>query len=340
MAVGIMIVLNLLVGWFLFYFGMPALLWPNWLLIFGLFGLLNSLSMVSGYNVCRASGAVSGILGGVLLLLACGGGIAPHTIGTTELRDIPRVKTSDKLIEAIDVKHIRLVPQESAEWLGHQTIGQGNLNLGSLFQLGGYVIQRVNGVLYWVAPLEYRGFFQWVRADCSPGFVMVNVEDPSEPARLVLNHKMKYMTSGYFGDNIDRYLYFNGYAGYRRTEISFEVDDNLKPYRVVSLTVPTVGFTGDKVTGVVLVDPETGEMKHYNVKETPNWVDRVVPEKLTKNYNIWWGEYVHGFWNTQFSNRDMHTVTSVEGIQNIFLVYGDDEHPKWFAGHTSPSSKD
>src|SRR5262245_56828417 len=59
-----------------------------------------------------------------------------------------------KQLQPVDSHHIRMVSLEQAEWLGNQVFGEAPGALGRRYLIGRYSIQRVQGELYWVAPLE------------------------------------------------------------------------------------------------------------------------------------------------------------------------------------------
>ncbi len=177
----------------------------------------------------------------------------------SDYRSLGNVTVSEKPMEVADVRHIRIVPMESAAWIGNQVIGKDNL--GSLYELNNYHIQRVKDSLYWVAPLDFRSFWAWRGADhVSPGYVMVSAEDLNAAPVLVQNREMRYLNSASFGQNLYRHLYQSGLQGYSFDEAIFEIDDSGKPFYVVPLKQPTIGFDGMKMGKVAILDPETGHV--------------------------------------------------------------------------------
>jgi hypothetical protein len=194
----------------------------------------------------------------------------------------------------------------------------------------------VNGHLYWVAPLEFQGLFKWMNRGTSPGYIMVDAEDPTAQPVLKTGYNMKYMTSAYFSTELTRHLYQNGYDHVRLRDINFEVTDELKPKWVITLTQPTVLNTGDVVTGVAIVDPESGEIEEYPVGSAPSWVDRVMPEETAKDYLSWYGGYVHGWWNSVTAGQDVNVISS----DDMWLIHGQNGRAYWFCGMTSSSSSD
>jgi hypothetical protein len=269
--------------------------------------------------------------------------IATPVLQNQQLYNIPNVTIHKNISDGdnfapIDAQNMRLIDQDMAYYLGNKVIGSSDQSLGSQFQVNpsDFSIQNVNGKLYWVAPLEFRGFMKWWSAGYSPGYIMVDAEDPSKPAKLFTNYKMKYMTSSYFYDNIIRYVYLNGYTNVKLQDINFEVTDDLQPKWVVSLTKPSVVNSGDKLQGVLIVDPISGEINEYSEKDIPVWVDRVMPESTAMDYLTWYGSLTHGWINAVTTERDVNVISSNE----MYLIHGNNGLAYWFAGLTSPSSSD
>lgn len=248
---------------------------------------------------------------------------------------IGKVANGDKLtnhIAPISMNEIRVVDESLAYLLGEKILGSQPA-LGSQAHLGEFFIQKVNGKLYWIAPLEHSGFFKWLNnKQGTTGYVMVSATNERD-VKLVqeVNGKpifLKYQREAYFGSNLHRYLYFNGFNTVGLTDFSFEIDDAGTPFWVVTKYKKQVGFSGNDATGVVIVNAQSGEIKEYNIKNTPTWVDRIQPISFIKNQLNDWGEYVNGYWN--FSNQNKLQIT-----EDLTLVYGNDNKSYWYTGITS-----
>lgn len=111
---------------------------------------------------------------------------------------------------------------------------------------------------------------------------------------------------------------------------AFEIDDNGRPYWVVSLYEHAIGYGGANAVGTAIVDAQTGEVKVYSIEDTPSWVDRIQPESFVVQQIKDWGLYVNGFLNS---------VISEEGVllpsEGTSLVYGKDGKSYWYTGITS-----
>lgn len=248
---------------------------------------------------------------------------------------IGKVADGDKLtnhIEPISINEIRVVDESLAYLLGEKILGSQPA-LGSQAQLREFYIQKVNGKLYWIAPLEHSGFFKWMNnKEGTTGYVMVSATNERD-VKLVQNIngkpiKLKYQREAYFGSNLHRYLYFNGFNTVGLTDFTFEIDEVGVPYWVVTKYKKAVGFSGNDATGVIVVNAQTGEIKEYNIKNTPVWVDRIQPISFIKDQLNDWGEYVKGYWN--FSNENKLQIT-----EDLTLVFGKDNKSYWYTGITS-----
>ena len=235
-------------------------------------------------------------------------------------------------IAPISIDEIRVVDEDLAYLLGEKILGSQPA-LGSQVELGHFCIQKVGKDLYWVAPLLHSGFFKWMNnQEGTAGYVMVSATNERD-VKLVQNIagkdiKIKYQHEAFFGSQIERHLYFNGYATVGLTDYTFEIDDDGKPFWVVTKYNKKIGFAGNDASGIVVVDAQTGAMTDYTIANAPKWVDRVQPIDFIEEQLNDWGEYVHGYWN--FSNANKLQIT-----EGLTLVYGKDNKSYWYTGLTS-----
>ena len=112
---------------------------------------------------------------------------------------IGKVTNGDKLtnhIAPISMNEIRVVDESLAYLLGEKILGSQPA-LGSQAQLGEFFIQKVNGKLYWIAPLEHSGFFKWLNnKKGTTGYVMVSATNERD-VKLVqeVNGKPTFLIS-------------------------------------------------------------------------------------------------------------------------------------------------
>jgi len=227
----------------------------------------------------------------------------------------------------VDPNQIRIVDQDMALRLGEKKIGEDSA-LGSRAQVGQFTIQTIGGKLYWVAPIVHSGFFKWWKysSEGTPGYVKVSATDERDVS-LVSGLHIRYQPESFYGQNLERHIYFNGFITRGVSDYTFEVDDAGKPYWVGTIYRKAVGFFGKDATGVVVVDAQSGEVLEYAIEKAPSWIDRIQPEEFVAQQLTDWGEFVHGWLNP--SNEDRLKVTP-----GISLVYGGGQS-YWYTGLTS-----
>ncbi len=290
-----------------------------------------------------------GIVGIVLLVIGLGNLLilpiltsAPILYSNSYRSLLGNVKESSFTgdVEPINLSQIRIVDDETARKLADKKIGEVPA-LGSEVQLGELVLQKVQNKLYYVAPLEHRGIFQWLTnySKGSKGYVMVSATNPQD-VRLIQDVKgqevyLKYQMKGFLFDYLPRYLYFHGLFNVGISDFSFEIDDELNPYWVITLYKNTIGYHGADAVGAVTVNAQTGEIAKYTLDNVPRWVDRVQPEAFVYRQIKDWGEYINGFWNSVFAKTGTLKPTGNE----LHLIYGNDDKVYWYTGITS-SGKD
>ncbi len=266
----------------------------------------------------------------VLAVFAAALFVAPY-VDAGGLRDVVDVSTSTSLPPSADVRHVRVVPEEAAIFAGSKVVGQ----LGAYYGVGDYSVQVASGRLVWVAPLEFNGVVQWLSRRTSPGVIVVSAENPDAPAELRAHAPLRYIPSARLNENLYRHVYFR-YGTEQILETTVQLDAAGDPQYICTLGRPTVGWSGTRVTAVVLVDPASGSMRRIaraDFATLPGWVSRVYPATLALAYNEWFGAYVHGLWNYFIVRRDVHVPARDE-------VFGLLAGPRfvWFVDHTSPAS--
>ena len=235
-------------------------------------------------------------------------------------------------ITPIAIDKIRVVDEELAYLLGEKILGSQPA-LGSQVELGHFCIQKIQNELYWVAPLLHSGFFKWINnSEGTAGYVMVSATNERD-VKLVQQIdgkplKIKYQPSAYFQSEIHRHAYLNGYSTIGLTDFTFEINDEGKPFWVITTYDKTIGFSGNNATGVLVVDAQNGAIQEYSIANTPKWVDRIQPLDFIEDQLNDWGTLIHGYFN--FSNEDKLQIT-----EGMTLVYGKDNKSYWYTGITS-----
>ncbi len=244
-----------------------------------------------------------------------------------------------KDVSPVSVNDIRLVDEDMAMKLGDKKLGEVPA-IGSVSKLGKFHIQNVDGELYWVAPLVHRDIIKWVtNMSGTNGYVMVSASNPQD-VRLVQEVngkpiKIVYQPDAYLHQDLRRHMYLKGYVDVGMTDFTLEINDEGKPYWVVTLYENAVGYNGKNATGIATVDTQTGEVKSYDIKNAPKWIDRIQPQEFVTQQINDWGTYVNGFLNAVISEKGVLVAT--EGTS---LVYGDDGKSYWYTGITSAGADD
>jgi hypothetical protein len=234
--------------------------------------------------------------------------------------------------------HIVLVSQDVAAYKGQQVLGQNGQNLGSTYHLeqDQYALQSVAHHLYWIAPLLYNNVFTNLSNSDTPGYVVIDAENPDAQPQLRTGppYQLHYIPGALFNQDLMRHVYLSGYTNGNLLDPTLEVDDSWKPYFTISLMQPSRGFTGDLLAKVLLVDPQTGDIQSYDPQDVPSWVDRVMPASTVTDYLTWWGKYENAPWFNPSGSGQQAPVGDPE------LVYNDVDQPVWLVPMTSSSAAD
>jgi hypothetical protein len=277
-----------------------------------------------------------------LLLVTVGNGIIAAAStwfdpNAKALAAIPNVTTlKDTKLPPTDVNHIVLVTKGIAAYKGQQVLGQSGQNLGSTYHLvqDEYTLQSVNHHLYWIAPLVYNNIFANLGHYDTPGFAVVDAENPDALPQLKTGYHLHYVPDALLNQELTRHVYLSGYTYGDLLDPTLEVDDNWQPYFTVSLMQPSRGFTGEILKKVLLVNPQNGDIKAYDPKDVPSWIDRVMPASVVSDYLGWWGLYEHAPWINFSGTGQQKTASDPE------LVYNNVDTPVWLVPITSNNTSD
>lgn len=223
----------------------------------------------------------------------------------------PAVTEFTSTVAPIDTKQIPIVDKELAATLADKKLGE-KPSLGSQVRLGEPTMQNVNGELVWAIPLQHSGFFKWLaNLDGAAGYIKVSATNLKD-IEYVETYKIKIQPDCYFMHDLTRKARFAGGFFTGITDYSFELDDQGKPYWVVTTYKNDCGFTLPDANGVIIIDAETGASSMYKMDEIPEWVDRVQPEDFIINQINNKGEYIKGIFN--FSNSEKYKTSQGDNI--------------------------
>lgn len=288
-----------------------------------------SLSRYSSYSDDMRSewlGLIGTMALGFIALVLCWGLIGNMIAGATQTWGdgnmqryvkAANITTAGKQMPPSDPTHIVMVTRDIAAYLGQTVLSTTGQNLGSKFHFehDEYVLQSVhlNGQdnLYWIAPMNYNNVQQQVNNYDSPGYVMVDAENPNTSPILVekdlTGRSVQFHYNiGLPGDrDLVRHLYLQGYNQCNLVDPTVEVDNSLRPWFTVLCADSLNGFEGFTIKSVILVDPTSGKAQSYAPGKQPSWIDRVVPtaegSDNTANTAEWyvdkWARYLNAPWN-------------------------------------------
>lgn len=345
------------------YYPLPALAWG--MLLAGLGGSLARLAWDSNrdsntigtWRVVRHSGIVLLAplvvfyvgLGGVVRFVAASGVISDNAPAQyrAALANIRKADASEA-IPPTDVSHMVLVTQSMAKAAATQAIGGSGANLGAEYEVAGLTLQSVASHLYWISYLAFTNAWGNRAYQTSPGFVAVDAEDPGATAQLHVNLHLVYLPENPFPYTVGvlptgqhdllRWVYGHGYDTCKLVDPTIEVDDHWYPYFTISCDLTTQGGTGEVVSKVLIVDPQTGAISAYDAGTQPQWIDRVMPADLVATYASDWGAYHAGlYWTLGSEHKEQPVDTSGN---DLAIVYNTADTPVYVIPMTSTNQAD
>lgn len=297
---------------------------------------------------------IPAILAGVVLLIL----IVGYLIGAPLFRaksysriitldDTKDFKSAVTVVDSMsDFNNVALIDKDAAAALADKQLGGfAEMGLESQFELLLEDSTQINfnKQPYRVYPLQYGDIFKWFTNSVMgehegiPGYVMVNLN--TQKAELVKGqYDIKYSTAEHFSEYLVRHLRFE-HPFDIFGEISFEVNDEGKPFWVVEVIEKTIGLLGgEDVKGIILVDAETGD-NHYYDKEVfaaenseIQWIDQAYDaDLLVEQYN-YHGKYEKGFINSFLGQSGVKQAS----VGYSFLAIDDDVY--LYTGVTSVTS--
>ncbi len=267
--------------------------------------------------------------------------------------ELPKIRIAgpDEKIPPTDPDRMVLVNPSIAEFKG-QTALSTQAGIASRFGIdrNTYTLQYVNGHRYWLAPLRpiNSGDNFWTPlfggVSTSPGYVVVDAENPSKDAWLKTGYKISLFTTEAWSMNLLRHVYQHGYTNGLLEEPIFEVDDDWNPHYTISYVHKAFGsMSGRTLEKVIAVDVknEVPVITEYEIADKPKWIDRIVAKDLVKEWATDWGWYGgdyarQHFWRVAFGISAEGTMKPTEPE----LAYTKDEHNVWVIPMTSTHDGD
>ena len=205
----------------------------------------------------------------------------------------------------------------------------------SFYELGNLQIQKVNGEYVYIAPVEFSGFFKWFKGKTTPGYFTMSATDASANPKFI-GQEMTYVPSAFLNDNLERHMRLQFPTLIFYGEPQLEIDDDGKPYYIRSYGEFISARNGFDVKGIVMIDAGTGETTKLALADVPAFIDGAVSPEAVSLQNSYFGNYVHGFWNSIFGKKDVK-LPSDEGTEaNVSPIFAEDGQMYYFTDFTSP----
>lgn len=205
----------------------------------------------------------------------------------------------------------------------------------SFYELGNLQIQKVAGEYVYIAPVEFSGFFKWFNGDTTPGYFTMSATDANENPKF-LKQEMAYVPSAYLQKNLERHMRLQYPTLIFYGEPQLEIDDYGKPYYIRSYGEFISARNGFDVKGIIMVDAATGDTEKMALADVPDFIDGAVSPETVSLQNSYYGNYVHGFWNSVFGKKDVK-LPSDEGTEaNVSPIFMEDGEMYYFTDFTSP----
>ena len=205
----------------------------------------------------------------------------------------------------------------------------------SYYELGHLQIQKVNDEFVYIAPVEFSGFFKWFNGKTTPGYFTMSATDSSDNPKFIKT-EMAYTTSSYFHKKVYRKMRMEMPDLIFYGDVQLEIDDDGKPHYIRTYGEFITARNGFNAKGIVMLDPETGATKKYALQDVPEFINGAVSPEAVSLQNSYFGNYIHGFWNSLVGKKDVK-IPSDEGTEaNVSPIFDAEGHMYYFTDFTSP----
>lgn len=300
--------------------------WFKLIVILLIFSVNNCIAIAATVGNVTTDDRIGNIAAGPIMLPIIGvvimiiGGLTGvqifHSSDYASIIQVEEMESTDGILSEKDAKSIALMDTASATQLGDREIGSIK-NFSAFNVADNYVQLNVKNDAVKISPLEYAGFFKWMKNKEAGVTGYVTVSPTTMTAEYVeLPEGMQYVPSAYFSKDLNRRIH-SQFPTLIYDNIHFEVDEDGNPYYVSSVYKKTIGlFGGEIVTGAIITDPVSGDSTYYDLADVPGWVDDVVEGNLICDlYNVAF-KNKNGFWNGTFLGANtgcMQTTTISSG---------------------------
>ncbi len=299
----------------IFYFLLPVLSVKNagmWCIVI-LDLILAALLLASAEKTQKLALPFAGAAGIALLILIVAAIAGSQMFNASRYSSLLDIQVSEKadLPKESELEYIPLMDTESSKVLGNRKIGALNEIVSQFEVSNSYMTIAYGGQPVKVSALKYAGLWKWAsnRNKGVPGYVTVYPNDLTAEY-VELEKGMKYVPSAFFSEDLRRYIYAHYPSVFFDTP-HMEIDETGAPYYVAPTYEHAIGlFGGKKITGAILVNPVTGDIRKYAAKDLPAWVDIVYDGDYVAKYFDIYGKLINGFWNKLFGQKGLIESTT------------------------------
>ncbi|WP_144548192.1 hypothetical protein [Bacillus sp. X1(2014)] len=205
----------------------------------------------------------------------------------------------------------------------------------SYYELGNLQIQKLNDDYVYIAPVEFSGIFKWWKGNSTPGYFTLSATDSSANPKFIKS-EMIFTPSSFFNRNIERHIRMKYPKKIFFGDVQLEIDENGKPFYIRTYGEFISARNGFTAKGLVVVDSKNGAMKDYPLADVPEFIDGAVSPEAVSLQNSYYGNLVHGFWNSVFGKSDVK-LPSDEGTEsNVSPIFDENGQMYYFTDFTSP----
>ena len=321
-AIGIISVLVLAGSFISLYFIMPVLAY-NKPSIYVMVGLIWIMGLIFAAAFDGDDIKITSLFIGLIIYVIIGGVSVIYTWNLFHAHGKQKmlqpteivIEATDSIVAATDINNLCTISPEVAEKailvkmgdlkntyeVGNLTKQSASCDFEATLADGKKMHIKYNNLIIYVGVLEHRSFWTWRKTKFSPAYVIADAsdadkvyvitEDNSEPL------KIRYTQGASFNYNFERHMRQNGYLSKILADFDVEIDYNGRPCAPVTTMKNTIGCSTPVVTGVAVVDLQTGEINQYTPENAPEFVNMIQPADVIYDRINWWGDYVYGYFH-------------------------------------------
>ena len=185
-----------------------------------------------------------------------------------------------------------------------------------------YTLQNPTQILYHGAPVfifsldHANGLKALSNQSSVSAFITVDMQT-GEASIHHTNEPMRYTPGAIWGKDLKRHLHYTHPMSIISGSPHLEIDESGTPFYIAAVKKPSaLLFGAPDISGIIVVDPCTGETEFYPAAEAPDWVDCVYPPEMLIAQAGDFGKLRHGFLNSVFKRDDILTITPGYGLMN------------------------